>query len=244
MSTSTFLQLCKDTQAACEISGTPISSVENQKGILADIVTWVANADVAVQREASNWDFLYKTDFLVNTVIGVANYNRPTDYGVWDNKTFFLDYGTANNQKLRSLDYRTYYNVYGNTTQVPEQPINYVRVPNDNLILYPTPDAAYALSANYWTTPVRMVLNTDTSVIPENFIRCIIARAKMYFAISEESDPVYQEAQKEFGEVLSELKSDQLPGWEGYRISDDVQMTVSTDGFTGDGGGDFNGEFY
>lgn len=223
--------------------------MDNQKGILADIVRWVADADVAIQREASNWDFLYKTDFLVNTVAGTATYNRPDDYGLWDHKTFFLDHGTANNQKLTQLDYRAYYNLFANGVQTPEQPSQYIRVPNDNIILNPVPDNVYAFSANYWMTAKRMVNNTDVSVIPENFIRCIIARAKMYFAISEESDPVYMEAEKEFNNVLSELKSDQLPGWEGYRISDDVQMTVSTDGYNGDGQGydgfgDYQGDRY
>jgi len=248
MSTSTYLQLCKDAQAVCEISGAPIVSVENQTGILADLVRWVADADIAIQREAINWNFLYKTDFSVSTVAGVANYNKPpTIFGKWDRRTFYLDYTTDDNVKLTEMDYRAFYNSQGRGVQEQNQPANFVIQPNENIILYSVPDAAYTLTANYWRNPLRMVANGDFSLIPEAFIRCIMARTKVYYAEAEETQFVYETAVAEYDRVLSELKSDQLPGWEGYRVSDDVQMTVSTDGFTGTGSDDgsaFEGPYY
>jgi len=245
MSTSTYLQLCQETQAACDISGTPISSVANQIGILKDLVRWVADADIVIQREAINWDFLYKTDFTVNTVVGIADYVKPSDYGKWDRKTFFLDYTTDTNIKLREIDYRVYFNTYAVGVQTNGPPNNFIIQPGGNLSIYNPPDQVYTLTANYWRTAKRMTANGDVSLIPETFIRAIIARAKMYYAISEEADRVYAEAKGEYGDVLSELKSDQLPGWEDYLISDGVDLTVSTDGFTGDvdGGGSFNSGF-
>lgn len=206
--------------------------MDNQTGILKDLVRWVADADVAIQREAINWDFLYKTNFSVSTVQGTATYNKPSDYGKWDHKTFYLDYSLASNVQLTEIEYREYYNTYGVGVQTQRQPVNFVLPPSNNIILYSVPDAVYTLTANYWCAPVRMSSGTGVSVIPETYIRCIIARAKMYYAISEESDPLYAEAKVEYDMVLSELKSDQLPGWKEYRISDDVELTVSTDGFS------------
>jgi hypothetical protein len=235
VSTSTYLQLCKDTQAACEISGTSITSVSGQSGILSDLTRWVADADVAIQREANNWDFLYKDTYSESTVAGTASYNKPSDLGIWDRKTFYLDRTTANYVQLREVEYRTWFNSLGLGTQTNRQPTQFVINPSKNLILHSPPDAVYTLTANYWCAPVRMTADGDFSLIPEAFIRCIIAKAKMYYAISQEATEVYQEAFAEYSDVLSQLKSDQLPGWEGYRTSDDVQMTVSTDGYTGDG---------
>ena len=233
MSTTTYLQLCQQAQDACEISGTAIQSISNQTGILNSLVTWVANADVSVQLEAKNWDFLYKTNFSTNTVDGTATYNKPTDYGTWDTRTFFIDYSTADYLKLRTVEYRKYFNTLGPGVQETSQPNNYIIEPGGNIILYNTPDKVYALTANYWKTPTRMTANTSTSDIPENYIRVIIARTKMYYAISEEADRVYQEAlEYEYTTVLNELKADQLPSWKENLISDGVELTVSTDGFT------------
>ena len=234
MSTSTYLQLCQETQAACEISGASITSVTGQtSGILKDIVRWVADADVAIQREAINWDFLYTTTFTTPTIAGTASYAKPIDLGKWDRRTFWLDYTTANNAQLTELDYRTYLNTYGPGVQTQRKPSKFILTPADTLILYSVPDAVYTLTANYWKTAQRMTANGDLSLIPEAYIRCIISKAKMYYAISEEADMVYAEAKGEYDELLSQLKSDQLPGWEGYRMSDDVQMTVSLDGVGG-----------
>lgn len=234
MSTSTYLQLCQETQAACEISGTSITSVTGQTGILADLVRWVADADVAIQREAINWDFLYDDTFSVSTVADSAGYNKPSDLGQWDLATFYLDRTSNNYIQLTQVDYREWFNRYGVGVQTSQQPSNFVIRPNKNIILYSQPDAVYTLTANYWKTAQRMTSNGDFSLIPEAYIRCIIAKAKMYYAISEEADTIYIEAKSEYDEVLSELKSDQLPGWSDYRMSDGVELTVGDNGIISD----------
>jgi len=238
MSTTTYLQLCQLTQRACGISGNPIVSVDNQKGMLQNLTTWVADADIAVQREAINWDFLYKTDFFVNTVQGSSEYQQPSDLGDWDRSTFYLDRTTNNNLRLTEMAYRRWFNYESVGVQQENQPCNFILPPSKNPIVHPVPDSVYRLTANYWRTPLRMVANDDTSLIPETYIRVIIARAKMYYGIDQEADEVYAEAVTEYNNVLSELKSNQLPGWEGYRVSDNVQITVSTDGYTGGAYGD------
>jgi hypothetical protein len=248
MSTTTYLGLCQQTQRACAISGALVTSVDNQVGILEKLTTWVADADVAVQREAVDWDFFYNDSYTTPVLQSVVDYVRPSDFGTWDTRTFVLDYGTDDYIELTKVPYRTYYNTLAIGSQTEAPPSNFILRPNNNVVLYPTPDKAYTLKANYWITPKRMVNNGDVSLIPEAFIRVIIARAKMYYAIDQESDPVYAEAQKEYTEVLSELKSDQLPGWKEYRASDGVDIVIGTDGYTGDGetsliGDDFNTGF-
>lgn len=232
MSTTTYLELCQETQRVCGISGNPIASVSGQTGILQKLVTWVADADIAIQRKAINWDFLYVTDFSVSTVQGSAEYTKPTNLGDWDRDTFYVNYTLATNAKLDEIKYRDYFNNYAVGTQTQSKPGNFIIPPSKNPTVYPLPDAVYTLTANYWRTPLRMSANSSTSLIPENYIRAIIARAKMYYAIDQEAQLVYGEAENEFTTVLAELKSNQLPGWKEYNMSDGVEMTVMTDGFT------------
>lgn len=153
---------------------------------------------------------------------------------------FFVDRTTVNNAQLEEIPYRVYFNTFANGVQIQNKPTNFVLAPNENVTVYPVPNAVYTITANYWRTALRMVDNADTSLIPENYIRAIIARAKMYYGIDQEATDVYNEAFAEYEKVLLELKYKSLPGYEFAGIDDNVQMTVSTDGF---GAGD-SGYFY
>lgn len=233
MSTSTYLQLCQEARRVCSISGNGPASVTGQTGMLEKLVNWVADADIVIQRTWINWDFLYQTDFSVATVIGSAEYTKPLTLGAWDKSTVFLNRGTTTNQALFEIDYRQYFSTMANSPITNGKPGNFVLPPNKNLILYPTPDAEYTLTANYWRSPLRMVANGDTSLIPEAYIRAILARAKMFYAIDQEASEVYNEAFAEFTITMNQLQADQLPGWQPYNISDDVNLVVSTGEFGG-----------
>lgn len=199
--------------------------------MLQNLCTWVADADVAIQRRWINWDFLYRTDYSQSTTIGSAEYAKPTNLAAWDKKTVFLNRGLTTNQRLGEIDYREYFSTMANAPISNHKPGNFILNPSKNIILYPTPDAVYTLTANYWRTPVRMSVDGDTSVIPEAFIRAIIARTKMYYGIDQEATEVYNEAFGEYTEVFSQLCADQLPGWQDYNISEDVNLVVSTGEF-------------
>ena len=216
-------------------------SVNGQVGILKKLIRWVADADELIQREAVNWDFLHKTDYSVSTSVGVAEYLKPATLGEWDRRTFWIDRTTDNNIQLTEVPYLTWFNTYAIGTQSNSQPNNIIIKPDSNLAIYNPPDATYALTANYWRTPLRLVANGDTSLIPEAYIRAIITRAQMFYAQDQEAWDIYKTAEAEYRDALSTLKSNQLPGWEGYRVSDGVTMTVSTDGYTGDGHGEYSG---
>lgn len=231
MSTSTYLELCQETRRVCGISGSGPASVTGQTGMLEKLVNWVADADVVIQRTWINWDFLYVTSYSVATVQGSAEYQKPATLGAWDKDTLFLNRGLSTNQRLFEIDYRQYFSTMANAPITNAKPGNFILPPSKNLTLYPTPDAVYTLTANYWRTPLRMTGNSDTSLIPEAYIRAIIARAKMFYAIDQEATDIYNEAFAEFTITMTQLQSDQLPGWQGYNLSDDVQLVVSTGEF-------------
>ena len=113
MSTSTYLQICQDTQSTCSITGNSITSVTGQSGILAKLVRWVADADVAIQRLHTDWDFLYDTSTFSETLVqGSSEYAQPPDLGDWDKKTIWLNRTASTHQQLVELGYRDYFNNY------------------------------------------------------------------------------------------------------------------------------------
>jgi hypothetical protein len=160
----------------------------------------------------ADWKFLYDdTAFNQPTVVGMKEHTAPTDLRDWDNDTFYLNYTLATNQKLTFVPYREWLTTLGIGVQTNKKPSRFtIKNQNGNVILYPPPDDVYTLTANYWKKPTRMAANTDTSAIPEEFERAIIARAKLSYAEEQEFPELRKDASEEYQEQLMRLEASQL----------------------------------
>jgi len=100
------------------------------------------------------------------------------------------------------------------------------------LDLYPTPNAATTVSAEYWRTPVVMstilagetTADSNTSAIPARFHKIIIARAKMFYAENEDAPEIMVGSLSEFEDLLNQLEADQLPSQKNRRFSSAQDM--------------------
>lgn len=221
MAKRTFLQLCQATARECGVSGNGPASIENQIGILHSIINWVAAADQEVCTLYPDWDFL-NTSWSHNTIEGVSEAVKPADLGTWDTGSFSIE----RDGKLSPLDvadYREWRDVlrYGeNGNAVPGR---VVVNPGGNLTFWPTPNGAYAVSADYWRAPARMADNSDTSLVPEQFERIIISRAKIYYAEEEGAPAMLMASQVEYNEILNKLRQAML-SWHAVRASTDASV--------------------
>ena len=85
--------------------------------------------------------------------------------------------------------------------------------------MYPTPNAATTLTAEYWKTATTLSATTDTPVIPARFQRIIICRAKIYYAEQNDAPEVMGSSLSEFQDLLGKLEADQLPSQRDRRFS-------------------------
>ena len=98
--------------------------------------------------------------------------------------------------------------------------------------LYPTPNAATTVSAEYWRTPVVMstiltgetTADSNTSAIPSRFHKIITARAKMYYAENEDAPEILSGSVAEFEDLLNSLEADQLVRQENRKFSSAQNM--------------------
>ena len=206
---SSYLSLCQKLRQEVGIAGTGPPTVIGQFGMLAKVVAWVADADMALQSKWLDWDFLW-TQFAVNTISGTKDYVAPTDLGLWDEDSFYLNYDSTSPVQLTKMEYSYWRSVYPNSEN--DTPSYFVLKPAKDIILYSTPDAIYALTADYWKAPVRLAANTDVSPIPTRFDRLIIAQAKIYYAEHENAPEVMNGAVNEYNELLPKLEATYLPG--------------------------------
>lgn len=206
----TYLELCQKMVRDLGLQDT-VGAVTGQLGMSAKIVDWIADADVYIQSLWHDWNFLW-SQYSGSTIAGVREVAAPSDLGTWNRETFYLNYTSDDNIKLMVLEYKDWLNMYRQGTQTNGEPHSAVILPDDRIYFEPIPDAVYTFTADYWKTPTRMTANTSLSPIPARFHRIIIARAKIYYAEHDEFTNVYELAVAEFGDLLIQLQSAELPG--------------------------------
>lgn len=225
MAKSTFLELCVAARRACGISGSGPTAVTGQVGDYERVVEWVALADQEIQSRWIDWDFMF-AQFSTSTVIGTAAVSAPSDIGTWDVESFYLNYTVATNKKLALLDYKSWRKDYRQGVKTNSKSSNIVIKPDLSLVLESPPDAVYTLTADYWKRPVKMVLSSDTSLIPEEYERIIVSRVKMMYGEDQEISMMRTAAELEFNLLMLALMGKYLPGFRRSRGMSDAGMMV------------------
>lgn len=228
MAKSSFLTLCRTARKECRITGlSGPAAVTEQAGLLGEIVRWVADADQEAQGLWFDWAFLKLTTWSSQTVANTAAVAAPTDLGVWDRKSFWLDRTLSTNKPLTVMDYDAWRRDLDFGVRVSKKPDSVVILPDQSLKLEPPPDGIYTLTGDYWKRPAKMAANGDTSPIPEEYERIIIARVKIFYGEREGVGEILASGQAEYDSLLDMLEAKYLPYQEARRrAAPDEQMVV------------------
>ena len=229
---STYLVLCQKFRRECGIAGSGPSAVTNQTGMMQKICDWIADAEENIKSKWQDWDFLLK-EFTHTTTAGTKDISRPSDFGMWDMNSFYLNYTSDSYKKLTEYDYKRWRNNDRLGTQTNQEPDFIIRKPNGDLILHGPPDDAYSLTADYYGIGLstgsgnRFSANSDVSYIPTKFDRLILMEAKMMWAIHEEAMNEYKAAQIEYDKLMNQMESQYLPSMESRTKADNEGMVVT-----------------
>ena len=227
---STYLVLCQDMARDVGIPGTGPSSVTSTSLSEEEnaVVRYIANADQDVQSRWFDWDFLWSeasiTAISGTSTLTSSNTGFPTALGNWKLDSIVWDKSSDSYQILEYMEWNSYREMYKYGTVDSDVPEVYSIKPNNDLDLYPTPDSATVISAEYWATPTVLAADADISAIPPRFHKIIIARAKMYYAENEDAPEVMAGAVAEFEDLLDKLEADQLPSQKNRRFSSAQNM--------------------
>jgi len=205
----TFLELCSKTRQECGIQGSGPSSVVSQTGILKRVVDWVADADTYIQGLHQDWDFLW-AEFNTNTVIDSDSIAKPADHVLWDTESFSLLRGDSDGINLGTIPYKEWRYVVDEKTST--KPNSLCILPNNNLAFRQPADGTYDFYATYWKFNDPMSVNADEPPYAARYQRAIIVKAKMWYFADTESNSLYQEAEKEFMEIIEQMEAQYLIG--------------------------------
>lgn len=208
---STFLALVQQFyKYEVGFSGAAPTTVVNQQNQRGKAVYFIAEADYQIQTRWLDWDFMWE-QWSRATEVGTATYSAPTDLRTFDKESFWLDYTTDSAQNLDYLPYKVWRRHFGDGSKTNALPDQYTVKPDGTVLLESPPDAIYTLTADYWKKAVKMTADTDTSNIPVDFERIILARAKMMYAEHFKDPEMLRTSAPEYGSMLKKLESSELP---------------------------------
>jgi len=222
---STYLELCQDMARDVGIPGGGPSSVTSSSLSEEEnaIVRHIKTADQDVQSRWFDWDFLWSeasiTAISGTSTLTSSNSGYPSSAGNWKLDSFVWNKSSDDYQILEYMPWNEYREEYKYGSIDSDTPEVFSVKPNNNIDLYPTPNASVVISSEYWSTPTILSSDSQVSAIPARFHRIIIARAKMYYAENEDAPEIMVSSLSEFEDQLDKLESDQLPRQKNRRFS-------------------------
>lgn len=170
---------------------------------MAALVSWASEAWLAIQAIHPQWGFLWsQTSF--NTANGTTSYLPAADFNEIDINRVYCD-GTWM-LYIPFEDARE--QMYQSTTG---KPTHFTLLPNKRFRPFPTPDAVYAISFDYWTVPVTLAANSDTPAVDADLHNIIVWRAVLNHASFFGEPDRIAFAQAEYNQMMSVMNSRYLP---------------------------------
>ena len=215
---STYLVLCQDMARDVGIPGTGPSDITPTIEEEKDVVRYIKDADLDIQRMWFNWDFLW-TEYSTSTAVDSSVIASPSDLAQWNIDSVVYAPTSDNWQPLSYVGWKEYREDYKYGTIATGTPEFFSIKPDNVMDMYPTPDAVTTLTAEYWAVPTELTTAAQVSVIPTWFHRIIICRAKIYYGEQNDAPEVTSGAIAEFTDLLDKLEADQLPSQRNRRFS-------------------------
>lgn len=225
---STFLEICQSVAAD---SGTISSSTltqpattTGQTGRLLRIVNWTREAYRQIQVMRDDWRWL-RAEFDGQTTIGIRRYtlNESSErFKKWifedekGNDTFsayLQSDGQAEEYYLRYMpwsDFRRIY-LFGSNAAETGKPSIITVDPQNQLTLFPIPDAVYTLRGEFERGPQILAADAELPEMPEEYHEAIKWKALILMGIFDEAVEQKAAWEEQFAYLLDDMVRTQTP---------------------------------
>jgi hypothetical protein len=244
MAQETYLELVSNVITETGLnSGNPPADVQEATGDAAKVCYWVRVADLQLQRERIDWDFLWANP-TVQLTQGSNIVPMPTDKPVdADTTTHTALINSIAKTKLAVIDvngeaffpqylhWDEFSVVYGyEALQESDYPSYWTMRPDRALLLSENiASAEMTCKYEYWRKPVQLRANGDISRIPDDFSRLIVLLAKILYAEHEDAPEVDVGSTAHYDQMLNQMLSAHAPMAEWQRMENsDVPLQVET----------------
>jgi len=238
---SDYLSLVTDFIMETSLSGgSPPDNVATATGDQRKACYWIQQADLQIQREWINWDFMWgratvslsANSSIIPTVtesqngsdVGIVNMVKRKSLAVMqaDGSPHFPAWNDWNNSEFSRL--------YTYQLQPDSDTASAWSMRPDRVILLSSPiESAATAIYDYYRKSRRMFQNSDISLVPDDFTRLIVVLGKIMYAEHEDAPEVSAGAHEEYDTLISMMESVHLPdqGFNRESHSDDDLVVVS-----------------
>jgi len=200
-----YLQLCQHVNLYGGFQGT-ISSV-NASGYQALLVDAVRKAWVEIQKERSDWDFMY-ANVSIPLVLGTATYTPTVIFGTETPEVGTWDRVVYDNKVLRFVPYKDFVLL---DASAASKPSFYTIEPATQALVFNSVDGSYSVTAYYTKTPQYLINNTDTPILPQKHHHIIVYKAVLELAAYVSSTEIYQQNSLNYDKAMGQLYRDHNP---------------------------------
>ena len=146
---------------------------------------------------------------------GIVRYSFPYDSKTLDMSSFRIKRDSAlsvDTRKLKVLNYEEYLDKYvdseyNSSTEHRQVPKYVVRTPSREFIVYPSPDQAYEIVYEYYTSTYDLQNSTDVPTIPEQYRHVIVDGAMYYAYMFRGNEQAANMAQAKFSDGVKYMRS-------------------------------------
>lgn len=210
---ATFLELVNEVNRRLNEVELTTSNFASSSGFYAHAKDAVNASIRYINQSEFEWPFNHNLQTLTLTA-NQSRYAFPADCKVINFNSFRIrEDATIGNAttKLSSITYEEYLDKYVgqeyNSTSGQGVPVNVVQAPSLEFILTPEPDKAYELIYEYYNFSTDLVLNTDTTIIPDRFKHVITDGAMHYAYLFRGNTQDALVAKEKFDEGIKHMRS-------------------------------------
>lgn len=217
-----FLQLCQDLVSELGLAGgSGPTTVLNQQGELKNVVRWVRDAALLIDNQWADWGYLW-CEYL-----GVINAdtraptppNNPTGVQVraWDRDSLVINAGTTAAKPLVYEEWSIFRKLrqLGTAGLAVDEPAIVTIRPDGQLMTYPTANASFPVSGEFWRRPLVLTNDTDVPLMPAEYHRLIMVTAAIKYANREDAPEIIAGMEAEHLLLLEQLECDPVAGSPG-----------------------------
>jgi hypothetical protein len=245
MAQDTYLELVSDMIRETGLNGgNAPSSIEGAEGDAAKVCYWIQQADLSIQRERIDWQFLWaRHDAVLTADSNVVPSPVDTNSNNTDTNQHTVLINAMPKDRLAIvdtngeayfpvfLDWNEFTPLYGFEVQDPSNYPSYWTIRPDRTIMLsePVESSDMICRYEYWRKPLKLREGTDVSRIPDDYSRLIVVRAKIMYAEHEDAPEVDVGATAEYEILFNQMLATQAPMAEWHRLENaDRLLQVET----------------
>ena len=220
----TYLSLVSNFLMETALSGgSAPSTLAGVTGDQQKAAYWINQANLQIQREWRNWDFLWKTAEDValtqdgSVVPGVTELQGANDVQIINfikqKSLAIIKGGQAHFPLFQDWNNSNFSHLWTYETQIANDYPSQWSMRPDRLIVVSSPFLSDDLTAKYeyLRKPRPLLVDGDIPLIPDDFTRLIVVSAKIMYAEHEDAPEVSAGSHEEYDFLLSEMEAAHLP---------------------------------